>query len=216
MSSVSKLVVTVALLFASQTSIAVTYSGVDFPDGSISFADAVVDYSLGSDVAAPWNDPENALGIPDYDGTGNTAVSLGEGGWAIFQFTDNSLTTSGDDTADLHIFEVGGVTEWFNVQISIDASSWIDLGNVLGQPTSIDIDPIAGVTLWEKYSYVMLTDISPNQSGSPYGEADIDAIGAISSAPPVVSTVPVPAAVWLFGTAIAGFAGFSRYKKKAA
>jgi len=30
-----------------------------------------------------------------------------------------------------------------------------------------------------------------------------------------VSAVPLPAAVWLFGSVIAGFAGFSRYKKKA-
>lgn len=35
------------------------------------------------------------------------------------------------------------------------------------------------------------------------------------SSPPV-SAVPLPGAVWLFGTAIAGFAGFSRYKKKTA
>lgn len=32
--------------------------------------------------------------------------------------------------------------------------------------------------------------------------------------PPVPGQVPIPAAVWLFGSAIAGFAGFSRFKKK--
>lgn len=31
-----------------------------------------------------------------------------------------------------------------------------------------------------------------------------------------LSPVPVPAAVWLFGTALAGFAGFGRFKKKTA
>jgi len=30
-----------------------------------------------------------------------------------------------------------------------------------------------------------------------------------------LNTVPLPAAVWLFGSAIAGFVGFSRFKKKA-
>lgn len=34
-----------------------------------------------------------------------------------------------------------------------------------------------------------------------------------SQTPP--NAVPLPAAVWLFGSAIVGFAGFSRYKKKA-
>ncbi len=90
--------------------------------------------------------------------------------------------------------------EWFNVAISTNASSWIDLGDVKGQPTSIDIDPIVGVTLWEKYSYVRLTDILPDQTGSPFGEADIDAVGAIST------VVPVPGAFLLgtIGLAVAG------------
>ena len=34
-----------------------------------------------------------------------------------------------------------------------------------------------------------------------------------SSGPPPVSNVPVPAAVWLFGTALAGFVGISRRRK---
>jgi hypothetical protein len=44
--------------------------------------------------------------------------------------------------------------------------------------------------------------------------ADIDAVGAISSAPPV-NPVPVPAAVWLFGSALLGLAGAARRRKLA-
>lgn len=174
-----------------------TYSGVTFPEGNISFADIVISYVPGSDVGTPHNDPNRSLGAPDGNFT-----SLGDNGVLIVQFTDNSLTTSGDSTADLHIFEVGSAIEIFNVAISQNLSTWIDLGDLLGQPTSIDIDGVAGVIPFAQYSYVRLTDVSPNQSGSPFGEADIDAIGAISSAPP--ASVPGPAALALLGFGLIG------------
>jgi len=50
----------------------------------------------------------------------------------------------------------------------------------------------------------------PHQSGSPYEGADIDAVGAISSAPPV----PIPGAVWLLGTGLAGLAGIRARRRK--
>lgn len=170
-----------------------TYSGVTLPDGDISFADSVVAYLPGPDVGANYNDPSDAIGPPDYvDPVG--AVSLGEDGVLILQFTDNSLTTSGDNTPDLHIFEIGYV-EYFNVSVSTNLTSWVNLGNVLGQPTSIDIDGVAGISPGERYSYVRLADVAPNrQYDTPYGEADIDAVAAISSSAPVV---PAPGAILL-------------------
>ncbi|GMT41333.1 MAG: hypothetical protein IEMM0001_2068 [bacterium] len=192
---------------------AVLIGGVEFPDGAVSFADSVYSYTQGANVGAGYDDPNAALGIPDYSGANNTAVSLGIGGSLILQFTDNSLTTSGDNTADLHIFEIGGAIEWMNVAISSDALSWIDLGNVLGQPSSIDIDPIAGVTLGTLYSYVRINDIAPNQSGFPFGEADIDAVGAISSAPPV-NPIPEPSTMLLLGSGLLGVVALRRKIKK--
>jgi hypothetical protein len=186
--------------------------GVDFPNGEVSFADSVYAYSPGPDVGTGYDDPNAALGIPDYSGADNTAVSLGDGGFLTLQFTDNSLTTSGDDALDLWIFEVGAVTEWMNVAISTNAIDWIGLGDVLGQPTGIDIDGISGVTLGTRYSYVRISDILPNQTNSPFGEADIDAVGAISSAPPIVP-VPEPSTMLLFGAGLAGIVG-SRIRKK--
>ena len=162
-----------------------TYSGVTFPDGDISFADEVISFNPGPDVAAPHDDQNLVLGAPD-----GSHISRGDNGSIIVRFSDNSLTTSGDATADLHIFEVGERVEVFNIAISQDLVNWIDLGDLSGQPTSIDIDAVAGVVQFAQYSYVRLTDVDPNQTGSPFGEADIDAIGAISSAPPVAIHAP--------------------------
>jgi hypothetical protein len=162
-----------------------TYSGITFPDRDISFADEVISFNPGPDVAAPHDDQNLVLGAPD-----GSHISLGENGSIIVRFSDNSLTTSGDATADLHIFEVGARVEVFNIAISQDLVNWIDLGDLSGQPTSIDIDAVAGVVQFAQYSYVRLTDVDPNQTGSPFGEADIDAIGAISSAPPVAIHAP--------------------------
>jgi len=200
------------LSIISSSSIAsTTYDGVVFPEGDLSFADAVVSYVPGSDVGNGWLDPTDALGAPDYDGSGNGDVSLGDDGVLILQFIDNSLTTSGDSAKDLWVFEVGPAVEAMNVMISTDNSNWIDLGSISGSTYGIDIDSIQGVVLGELYSYIMLTDIAPNQSGAPYGEADIDAVGAISSGSPAV--VPLPAAVWLFGFGLIGLLGVAEQKK---
>lgn len=182
-----------------------TYSGVTFPDGDISFADQVISFTPGPDVGAPHLDSSQVLGAPD----GNH-LSLGDSGSLIVRFSDNSLTTSGDATPDLHIFEVGAVVEVFNVAISQDLVNWIDLGDLSGQPTSIDIDGVAGVVAFAQYSYVRLIDVGPNQTGSPFGEADIDAIGAISSAPPVA--IHAPGALGIF---ILGLAALARSRRKA-
>lgn len=189
------------LLGASGGAWAIPIGGIEFPDGYVSFADAVVSYSPGADVAAGYNDPTAALGAPDYPGSPGTGTfaSLGNSGSLVLQFTDNSLTTSGDATADLHVFEIGEAVEWFNLAISTDGNNWIDLGNILGQPTSVDIDAFAGVVAGTSYSFVRLLDVAPNQSNSPWGEADIDAVGAISSASPVTppTSVPEPAPLGL-------------------
>ena len=191
------IVASTSLLVAVHAS-ATPIGGIEFPQGAISFADLVVSYMPGSDVGGTYMGPAEALGTPDYnDSMEEGAVSLGEGGSLTVAFTDNSLTTSGDSEKDLWIFEIGSAVESFQVEISTNNINWIDLGFVLGQPTGIDIDAIIGVDVGELYSYVRLTDTPGNQSGFPYGEADIDAVGAISSGQAV--PLPAPAGFALFG-----------------
>jgi len=194
-------------LFFAQNASAELIGGIEFPDGPVSFADAVVSYSPGPDVGADdrgdWSNPEETLGVPDNDEEGVTVASLGDGGELILQFTDNSLTTSGDSTADLHIFEVGAIVERMSLAISTNNSDWVDLGLWEGQPASIDIDGITGVVEGTLYSYIRLRDdASINQTGFPFGEADIDAVGAISSGEAVV---PEPATLALMVLGLLGF-----------
>ncbi len=187
-----------------------TYSGVTFPDGDISFADSVYSYAPGTGVGLNYDDPTEALGAPDYVApTGS--VALGAGGVLVVEFTDNALTASGDSSPDLHVFEIGDWVEDFNVAISTDASDplkWINVGDLKGQPTSIDIDAIAGVELNTAYYYVRLTDIGPDGvTGMPSAEADIDAVGAIST-----HVVPAPGALLLAGLG-SGLVGYFRRRK---
>jgi len=51
-----------------------------------------------------------------------------------------------------------------------------------------------------------LTDVAPNQSGFPFGEADIDAVGAISS----TAVTPEPATLTLVGIALASLLAIRR------
>jgi len=195
--------------------------GVDFPDGAISFADAVVSYNPGGGLGSCCNDPSAALGIPDFDvplgsGAGGNGkyVSLGDEGSLVLQFTDNFLTTGvGDgDGNDLWIFEVGENLEPTDVYISQNGLDWISVGSTAGGAGGIDIDTYigSGVTAGALYSYVKLVDLLPPQSvGFPWPGADIDAVGAISSAS---QPVPEPPVVFLFGLGLLGIAGMKRRK----
>lgn len=198
-----------------------TYSGITFPLGDISFADAVVTSVLGDGVEAPYSNPLDALGAPDYVGppgySASGAFSLGSPGITpdnladtsfgsiTVRFIDNALTASGDSGADLFIFEIGPIVEPFSVEISTDGTSWLSAGTLSGQPTQIDIDAITGVTINTNYHYVRVTDAPGSTSSNPYAGPDIDAIGAISTV-----VVPLPAAGWALIAGLAGLAWLPR------
>lgn len=167
-----------------------------FPAGLASFADAVVSFDpviKSGQPTAPYRDPSQALGAPDFPPLGY--VSLGDGGTIVLQFTDNSLTGSNDSAFDLWIFEIGPDVEDTFVRISKNGIDWLAVGKVFGATSGIDVDAF-GVHAGDYYSFVELRD-DPNEganTGDTVG-ADIDAVGAISSAPPV--QMPEPATLWL-------------------
>jgi len=181
--------------------------GTDFPQGAISFADAVESYLVGGGGAtAPHQGAFNALGVPDYTGTnscpsqaGCSFVSLGDGGSLIVRFVDNKLTGSGTNAFDLWVFEVGPDIEDTFVEISTNGLAWNAVGKVFGSTAGIDIDAF-GFGIASQFGYVRLTDdtLEGGQSGATVG-ADIDAVGAIST---VATPVPEPYSVALFATAM--------------
>jgi hypothetical protein len=178
----------------------VTYGGVTFPQGDISFADAVVSFTVGSGPGfvtptPPFIDPANALGPPNFDGSnaGSAFVSMGYKGVLVLKFTDNVLTGSGDSSQDLWIFEVGTGIEGQIVDVSKDGQTWTNVGQTGGATSGIDLDAF-GFGVSDHFSYVRLTDTGNNFYGGTTAGPDIDAVGAISTLP--ASAVPLPAAMW--------------------
>ncbi|GFE65253.1 VPLPA-CTERM sorting domain-containing protein [Litoreibacter roseus] len=189
-----------------------TIHGIDFPQGDLSFADRIVSYTPGAGVTSRYMKSVEARGLPDWPkGGGVDFVSLGFGGSLVLEFTDNFLTASGDDAADLYVFEIGDQIEEFEVAISVDGTDWVDLGIYVGQPSGIDIDAVSTVLTDELYSFVRLIDAQEDLPGAPnYAGADIDAVGVIQR----VSLVPLPASAWMLLAGLAGLGAVSRKRAK--
>ena len=166
-----------------------SFKGILFPSGVVSFADSVVDYDPTAGGIPPitiHQDPSNALGAPDAIGigpepeVGDTTVSLGFGGSLTVQFVDNLLAGNGNAQPDLVIFESGEI-ESVLVEISRDGTTFFDVGIVGGLSNSLDIDAF-GFGVQDRFAFVRVTDLRQGDPNSTSAGADIDAIGAISSA----------------------------------
>jgi OOP family OmpA-OmpF porin len=156
-----------------------------FPDGEISWADAVVSFTPGNPAASRSTDPKAALGEPDYQGTDDaqdeaTYVSIGHGGALILKFTDNLLVDG--DGQDLAIFEIGPEVEPMLIAISEDGTDWsTEVGRVEGATCTVDIAPY--VESGQRFRFVKLTDAEAGESNdSEWPGADINAVGAINTA----------------------------------
>jgi|SRR5688500_13933855 hypothetical protein len=210
--------ITLASLFCliSSPAQAIPIGGVEFPQGLISFADAVDDFSPA--VPGP-TDPHlgafNALGAPNFAGTECTSqadctyVTLGDGGSITLRFINNRLTGSGNANLDLWIFEIGPDVEDTFVEISKDGVTWSAVGKVSGATAGVNIDAF-GFGVADQFAYVRLRDdpdADAQGSGGTVG-ADIDAVGAISTVR--VTDVPLPATGLLMLAGLLPLAGLRR------
>jgi OmpA-OmpF porin, OOP family len=148
------------------------------PLGALSFADRAVSFKPGEKPSKPPFDfPETALGEPNYRNTYSADfISLGCNGELITQFTDNILVDV--DGVDLYIFEIGPVVEKTLLAISSDGESWIEVGEIEGARSEVDIGPF--VSKGDKFPFVRLTNASVACGGNHSG-ADIDAIAAVGA-----------------------------------
>lgn len=210
---------------AAQVASAAIIGGVDFPQGSASFADTVINYAPGITGAGnPQPELQNAsatLGAPDYNSDScDTAVSctyasLGDGGSLTVRFTNNALTGSGTADDDLWIFEIGGAVEGTDIEISVDGSTFFSVGSIGGATSGVDIDPylaINGFDVSDQFYFVRLTDDGTNLYTNAEAGADIDAIGAITTVLGDFEPdeVPGPGALGLLGLGLAGLGAARR------
>ena len=173
--------------------------GAEFPQGAVSFADAVVALNpvvKNGEPIGPHLDPDRALGLPDFKFSDRApcraqvlcpGVWLGDGGSITLRFVDNRLTGSGHNAPDLWVFEVGADVEHTFVEISANGVTWHAVGKVFGSTASVDIDAY-GWTTADRFAYVRRRDDPALDGQVGYSGADIDAVGAISTV-----AVPEPA-----------------------
>ena len=203
------------------------------------FADAVVDYERGTSnnwdryfANANGDDdqwqvyaPTSALGRNDWTSemtqsgslgqwNKDIGVALGKGGSITLEFTDNYLTGSGDDAADLWLFEIGGVAEKANVSISSDGLKWFDLGLADRQDSrhdsgiGIDIDELLDtheeLSSDSLFSFVKVTDAGTNKYKNFKAGVDLDAIAALSFVAKEDEPVDIPEPGVIGGLVILG------------
>lgn len=163
-------------------------SDVHFPKGAISFADEVVSYSpsIHNAPSRALRGENNILGEPDrlYNNACTSRqscslVALGKGGQIELRFTDNILTGSGDERADLMVFGANANAK-LSVEISVDGQNWLLLEEIGGGDTGIDLDAF-GFGPYTAFPYVRFTDIPSSDNGMNSEGALIDAVGAIST-----------------------------------
>jgi len=167
----------------------------------LSFADYTIDYESGCTISDP--DLDGALGVSDYMGSSTDApdfIYLGEGGFIKLGFDDNLISNSGDNQADVFVFEVGTLVEPMSISLrpfdnkttdklialgyadpDLDGFYYmIDLG---GSTSFVDIDELVpGCFSGELvFDAIEIRDIDdrPCMGGAP--GADIDAVCALYS-----------------------------------
>lgn len=157
------------------------FDNIEFPQGKLSFADAVVEYVGAPGADKGPIDPLDALGPPDYSGR-DEYVTLGNAtktdttSGLILEFRDNRLIDIPGD--DLYVFEIGPAVESTLVSISEDGVLWYELGQLKGSTRGVDLEKFPELPPDGVYRFVRLRDDPSQTEGDG---PDIDAVGAIGS-----------------------------------
>lgn len=149
------------------------------PCGKLSFADKVINYSVGSPApVSSVQNPKEALGERNYvfvdEANDYGYVTLGCGGTITLEFTNVRIIDG--DGVDLHVFEIGPAVEPTQLEISADGSQWINIGNISGGTADVDIHKF--VSPGAQFRFLRLMDLK-SACGGDWSGADIDAVAAI-------------------------------------
>lgn len=141
------------------------------------FATRVVDTYTGKKWTTNegCKDPNNLLG-PPYDENGNSSgcYVLGNYGWIVLEFSVDIVDNEG---MDIYVFEIGNEVEPTKVEVSVDGSEWLYVGDADGALSGVDL---AGkVPEGARYHYVRITDLGKDANREWPG-ADISAVAGLN------------------------------------
>ncbi len=177
------------------------------------------EFDLSSKHLAYWDSGNTLTSIP---GTGSSVYSTGQDINNLGQIVGNGIDSSGD-WLGMVWDDAGNFQHWLDPLGGDQSRAWAindagiivgygsDAGGVLraavsfdGGATSQDLNLLAlDLTGWQHLSEAL--DINEDGTIVGYGVLDDGSFGAF-----VATVVPVPAAVWLFGSALAALLGFRR------
>lgn len=130
---------------------------------------AINDASCGGDCDGA---PADALGAPD-----DVYVSLGDGGWVMLGFTDNTcLVDEFNDDVTVHEF-TGGVPETFNFQVG---QAGVGLASEVFGGTSTETFDVASTGL-AAFNRIRIEDAGDLLTGAPSNGYDLDAVTCLNS-----------------------------------
>ena len=146
----------------------------------------------------------------DYEVGSSSSFTVSVQGDFVDQLTDNaSITIGGDDKGSFNPFSVEAYdvvfrgfsnTNAYQYKLNFDLSAAQTTAFMNNSNVVVDFsDGVVALCGWWNYGNCI-----ENVSDAPYAKLDYTY---------EVSNIPVPAAVWLFGSALLGLAGVARRKK---
>ena len=153
---------------------------------------------------------------------GDTSFTANMGQSDLFNFGEDYLSISGlgqftpiiiltnSSVSPFNLLSLDLGSGDSNVFVNVTVSSVDGLGNVIAQVFN-NLSSLSNFVLSGFNDVSIVTISALNVAGSEStANLSIDNLNVASN----ISTVPVPAAAWLFGSALLGFLGFSRRKLK--
>lgn len=177
----------------------------------------LTDDGFDNPVDPGWIHLANIQGLGSPSGSG----SGGEGdydyveGIYLGDYLDITFT---EETWEIVVAE--GTADFFNDTLDLlgtfDHLTFTVKSSTYYGVWDLDFTEIAPVLAGEGFNLNFLEDytFAGMYNMEDFDFKDVSHINVWARDPHLQTVVPVPAAVWLFGSAILGFAGFSRFKKK--